>query len=150
VPNPEVGRRMIDEQLADFQRLAYMSGPPPSLEPCPAPDDVALTGRSTDRVVIHATMSCRGMVLLSDVFFPGWRAEVDGHVTPIYQVNEAMRGVIVPRGDHTITMRYRPVSALAGALLTLIGIAGATLWGRLSVFRRASRIRDREGAVARA
>jgi uncharacterized membrane protein YfhO len=67
------------------------------------------------------------MVVLSDVFFPGWRAGVDGHVTPIYEVNEAMRGVIVPKGEHTITMRYAPVSALAGGLLTLIGVGGAVV-----------------------
>jgi len=150
VPNSETGRRMIEEQLPDFRHLAYLLAATPSLESCPGPDDVMLTGRSSDRVVIHARMSCRGMIVLSDVFFPGWRAEVDGHSTPIYEVNEAMRGVIVPSGEHRITMRYRPASALAGALLTLIGIAGATLWGRFSVFRRDSRSRDREGAVARA
>lgn len=54
-----------------------------------------------------------------------WRAQVDGRAAPIYEVNEAMRAVIVPRGDHTITMRYRPASALAGGLLSLIGVAGA-------------------------
>jgi uncharacterized membrane protein YfhO len=47
-----------------------------------------------------------------------------------------MRGVVVPRGEHTITMRYRPASALAGALLSLIGIAGAVLCASLSAWRR--------------
>jgi len=143
VPSAEAGRRMIRDQLPDFQHLGYMLAAPPVLASCTVPDDVALTGRSTDNVVIHARMSCQGMVVLSDVFFPGWRAEVDGHVTPLYEVNEAMRGVIVPRGDHIITMRYRPTSALAGGLLTLIGIAGAVLWGRLSAFQRRSTGRTR-------
>jgi hypothetical protein len=142
-PTPEAGRRMIQEQLPDFQHLGYMFAAPPPVEPCSAPDEVALTGRSTDNVVIHARMSCTGMVVLSDVFFPGWHAEVDGHATPIYEVNEAMRGVIVPRGDHNITMRYRPASALAGGLLSLLGVTGAVLWGRLSAFRRLSAGRTR-------
>jgi hypothetical protein len=136
VPTPETGRRMIQEQLTDFHHLGYTLAATPKLEPCEGQDEVALTARSTDRVVIDAGMDCRGMVVLSDVFFPGWRAEIDGHATPIYEVNEAMRGVIVPRGDHIITMRYRPASALAGGLLTLIGVAGAVLWGKLSAFRR--------------
>jgi hypothetical protein len=137
------GRRMIQEQLPDFQHLAYMLAAPPPLESCTAQDNVALTGRSTDKVVLHARMSCQGMVILSDVFFPGWRAEVDGHVTPIYEVNKAMRGVIVTRGDHIITIRYQPASALAGGLLSLIGVAGAISWGRLSAFRRRSTGRTR-------
>jgi hypothetical protein len=146
VPTLEAGRRMIQEQLPEFRRLAYMLSPPPLLESCAIPDDVALTARSTDRVVIHARMSCPGMVVLSDVFFPGWHAEVGGHSTPIYEVNEAMRGVVVPRGEHTITMRYRPASALAGGLLSFIGIAGAVLWAKLSaygwVLSRRARIRQ--------
>ena len=142
-PTPEAGRRMIQEQLPDFRHLGYMLAAPPQLQSCFATDKVVLTGRSTDRVVIHASMSCRGMVLLSDVFFPGWHAEVDGHSTPVYEVNEAMRGVIVPRGDHRITMRYRPASALAGGLLTLTGFTGAVLWGKLSAFRRRSNRRTR-------
>ena len=142
-PTPEAGRRMIQEQLPDFRHLGYTLAAPPQLESCFATDKVVLTARSTDRVVIHANMSCGGMVVLSDVFFPGWQAEVDGHSTPIYEVNEAMRGVIVPRGDHRITMRYRPASALAGGLLTLMGLTGAVLWGKLSAYRRRSTRRTR-------
>jgi hypothetical protein len=142
-PTPEAGRRMIQEQLPDFRHLGYTLAAPPQLESCLATDKVLVTARSTDRVVIHANMNCQGMAVLSDVFFPGWQAEVDGHSTPIYEVNEAMRGVIVPGGDHRITMRYRPASALAGGLLTLMGLTGAVLWGKFSGFRRRSTRRTR-------
>ena len=125
VPTAEAGRRMIQEQLADFHHLGYTLAAPPALESCDAHDEVALTERATDRVRIHARLSCQGMVVLSDVFFPGWHADVDGNLAPIFEVNEAMRGVVVPRGNHIITMRYRPASALAGGLLSLIGVAGA-------------------------
>jgi hypothetical protein len=124
-PTPEAGRRMIQEQLPDFHHLGYMLAEPPALESCDAQDEVMLTDRSTDRVRIHARLSCRGMVVLSDVFFPGWHVDVDGNAAPIFEVNEAMRGVVVPQGDHVITMRYRPASALAGGLLSLIGLVGA-------------------------
>jgi hypothetical protein len=124
-PTADAGRRMIQEQLPDFHHLGYTLAAPPPLESCDAQDEVALTEHSTDRVRIQAKLSCRGMVVLSDVFFPGWHADIDGSAAPIFEVNEAMRGVVVPRGDHVIAMRYRPASALAGALLSLIGVAGA-------------------------
>ena len=41
---------------------------------------------------------------------------------PIYEVNGAMRGMVVPKGAHTVTMRYRPVSVYLGGALTLLGI----------------------------
>jgi hypothetical protein len=125
VPAPEAGRRMIQEQLPDFHHLGYTLAATPPLESCDAHDEVVLTEHSTDRVRIHARLSCQGMVVLSDVFFPGWHAEIDGNAASILEVNEAMRGVVVPGGDHIIAMWYRPASALAGGLLSLIGVAGA-------------------------
>ena len=68
------------------------------------------------------------LVILSDAFYPGWRARVDHRPAQIHEVNGALRGVAVPRGTHTVTMRYRPVSVYLGAALTLLGILGVLGW----------------------
>jgi Bacterial membrane protein YfhO len=145
-PNDEAGNRMIQEQLADFHRLGFKLGAAPALDSCSMPDEVSLTEHSTDQVRIRAKMACRGMVVLSDVYFPGWHAEIDGNPAPIYEVNVAMRGVVVPSGAHTLTMRYRPVSALAGGLLSLIGAAGALI---AAVSRKRTAVAEREEAFTR-
>jgi hypothetical protein len=126
-PNAQAGNRMIQDQLADFHRLAFTLNRPMPLESCAKADDVAMTARSTDFVRVQANMACQGMVVVSDTFYPGWRADIDGHSAPIYEVNAAMRGVVVPGGAHTLTFRYRPNSAILGGSLTLIGLAGAGL-----------------------
>jgi hypothetical protein len=123
--NPEVGKRMIMEQVSDFRHLAFLLDPAPHLATCDAPDDVAVREHVPNQVSIQTRMACKGMVVLSDTFFPGWRASVDGASAPIYEVNAAMRGVIVPAGAHTLTFQYRPASVVWGALLTLLGIGGA-------------------------
>lgn len=88
-----------------------------------------LIEHGADRILIRATMSCPGMVVVSDTYFPGWRARVDGKAAEIYEVNGAMRAVLVPGGLHTVTMRYRPASVIWGGALTLLGILGAlALW----------------------
>src|SRR5207244_1591723 len=104
-----------------FRHKAHMVGPVPALEACGAPDRVALMEHGADRLLIRAEMGCMGMVVLSDTFYPGWRARVDGKPAVIYEVNGAMRGVVAPGGTHTVTMRYRPVSVYLGAALTLAG-----------------------------
>jgi uncharacterized membrane protein YfhO len=78
-----------------------------------------------DRLAIRASLACAGMIVLSDTYYPGWRARVDHQPAQIYEVNGAMRGVVVPKGVHTLTMRYRPVSVYLGAALSLLGIAAA-------------------------
>jgi uncharacterized membrane protein YfhO len=65
------------------------------------------------------------MVVVSDAWFPGWRATIDGEPAGILPAYSALRGVIVEAGRHRIEMRYRPGSVVAGALLTVVGIVGA-------------------------
>jgi hypothetical protein len=97
--------------------------------PCAVPDRVELIEHDADRLAIRAEMGCDGTVVLSDTFYPGWRARVDHQAAGIFPVNGAMRGVAVGRGSHTVTMRYRPLSVYLGAGLTLLGVAIAlTLW----------------------
>jgi hypothetical protein len=129
VPNTAEGNILVSQDPGSFRRKAHMEGPPPHVEPCAAPDTVQLIEHAPDRLAIRAEMACAGMVVLSDAFYPGWRARVDHRPAEIHQVDGAMRGVAVPRGTHTVTMRYRPVSVYLGAALTLLGILGALGWG---------------------
>jgi hypothetical protein len=128
VPNITEGNILVGQDPESFRRKAHMMEQPPAVETCAAPDAVKLVEHAPDRLVISAEMACDGMVVLSDAFYPGWRARVDHRPAEIHQVNGAMRGVRVRRGTHTVTMRYRPVSVYSGAALTLLGILGALAW----------------------
>jgi uncharacterized membrane protein YfhO len=117
--NVQIGR----EPEAFRNRKATIFGTAPRVEACDsAADRVELAEHHSDRLLIRASMACDGMVVLSDAWFPGWRARLDQKLTPIYEVDGAMRGVLVPKGNHTITMRYRPKSVILGGALTLLGI----------------------------
>ena len=117
--------RIMMSQLSQMHNQAVMLAPPPPVQPCEGNDSVELLEHGADRVLIRANLSCNGMVVLSDTYFPGWRARVDGQAASIYEVNAAMRGVLVPAGAHSVTLRYRPPAVIWGALLTLAGILGA-------------------------
>jgi hypothetical protein len=103
-------------------RVATVIGDAPRLETCDGEDKVELVEHLPDRLAIRAHLACKGMVVLSDTFFPGWRARIDHEPAFLREVNGAMRGVVVLKGDHVVTMRYRPVSVYLGAALTLAGV----------------------------
>ena len=125
MPNNSEGNILVGQDPGSFRWKAHMVEQLPPVETCAARDNVQLIEHAPDRLAIRAEMACDGMVVLSDAFYPGWRARVDHRSVEIHQVNGAMRGVAVPRGSHTVTMRYRPVSVYLGAALTLFGILGA-------------------------
>ena len=90
------------------------------------------------RVVIQATASTRSLLVLTDDFYPGWNATVDGHPASVQRVDYLLRGVSIGPGRHTIVFSYQPASWAIGlviSLLSAVGVLGAVA-GAFLVSRR--------------
>ncbi len=74
------------------------------------------------RVELEVTLQSLGLVILADVFYPGWRLEIDGRPTEILRVNRMMRGAVVPAGAHRLVYTYRPDSLVVGVVLSAVGL----------------------------
>jgi Bacterial membrane protein YfhO len=84
-----------------------------------------------DRVELTARSPGRGLVVLSDVHDPGWKATLDGREVPVERVDYLLRGVAVGPGEHRIVMTYEPWSWRAGwivSLLAALGLLAAAMW----------------------
>jgi hypothetical protein len=112
-----------DTNLSSFATRALMTSDPPAVENCAQNEPIEYRRPAGDTVEVKANLACKGMIVVSDTYFPGWKAEIDGQSTDIHEVNGAMRGVVAPAGEHTVTMRYRPVSVYLGVFCALLGIA---------------------------
>jgi hypothetical protein len=64
-----------------------------------------------------------GLLVISDAFYPGWTATVNGKETPIYKVNGAFRGVRISEGTHLVKMDYSPRSLPIGVAVSLTTLA---------------------------
>ncbi|MGA2113269.1 MAG: YfhO family protein [Bryobacteraceae bacterium] len=120
----------------DARRSVLLLDPPPALESCVDSDPARVDWRTSNTVGLSAHPTCRGMLILSDTWYPGWEATVDGRKVPIYQAYSALRGVVLEAGFHRIEFRYRPASALIGGLMSMIGIlsaCGVAVWERRRV-----------------
>jgi len=88
---------------------------------------IALLRYDPHTVEIGLTTPKPGYLVLSDTFYPGWRASVDGQPASLYRANYAFRAVPVPAGVHTVRMVFRPISWFVGLSLsglTLLGLIG--------------------------
>jgi hypothetical protein len=103
-----------------------------------APAQVQIERISPNELLLQTQAGADRFLVLSEMWFPGWHAEIDGRSVPIYRANYLFRGLVVPAGDHTIRLYYRPASVLAGAAitaLTLIGCGLALALSRLTLSR---------------
>jgi hypothetical protein len=122
ISHPNQGLELIGNRLEDLRNKAFLSGEPPRLDSCAAADQVTFVRYRASEAILRAQMSCRGMLVLSDTFYPGWRASIDGRAAPIHEVNSGMRGVVVPAGSHEVRFYFRPLSVYLGAALSVLGV----------------------------
>jgi len=94
------------------------------------PDDptaaTAIEVDEPERVVLRTRGAAGAIVVLTDAFYPGWEAALDGAPVAVLRANTAVRAVVVPAGEHVVEMRYRPRSLRVGAALASVGAAGLT------------------------
>jgi len=71
-----------------------------------------------ERIVAELTANYAGLLVLTDLFYPGWIAEEGGRRLPILRADGWFRAVALGPGPHRVTFRYRPVAFYAGAAVS--------------------------------
>ena len=98
------------------------------------------------QVKIQTQAAAPTFLVLSDIYYPGWKATIDGQPTRIYQTNYVQRGVQVPAGEHVVEYRFEPMSFKIGAAITLTSGIGVAYW--LFSASRIYLIRNRKNGVS--
>ena len=109
-------------------------------ESCTDQGNVKFDLYKNQRVSLAAELSCAGVLVLSDNWFPGWEATLDGRPAPILQADGALRAIAVPAGRHRVEMRYSPASIRWGGAVsfgTFLGVGAMLLRRRRYVTRDA-------------
>jgi uncharacterized membrane protein YfhO len=74
---------------------------------------------SPNQVKIEVALDQDGYLVLSDTYYPGWRAYVDGEEKEILRANYAFRAVPLESGRHTVLFKYDPLSFKVGLAISL-------------------------------
>ncbi|MBI5955641.1 MAG: YfhO family protein [Chloroflexi bacterium] len=82
-----------------------------------------VTAYSPERIEVVATLDGNGVLVLSEVYYPGWRVFVDGREDRLLLADFALRAVALPAGEHRVVLVYDPWTFKAGALLSLASLA---------------------------
>ena len=75
-----------------------------------------------ERVVAELTSSTAGLLVLTDLWYPGWSVEADGKPAELRRADGFFRAVPLSEGTHRVVFRYRPLSVLVGAALSAAAI----------------------------
>jgi hypothetical protein len=108
-----------------------------------APEAPSVPARVTlhmaNRIATEVTLAAPGVLVLSEIGYPGWRAYDNGASVPIEQVDYLLRGVRLTAGSHTVLWAYEPSSLTWGRRITQVGVllvmAALAFWAYLRAMR---------------
>jgi hypothetical protein len=127
----------INENSFNLLRQAVVSGEPAAPPDLIAPLEADEVGREDQveisayrpgsiEINVHATQA--GLLVVSESFYPGWVASVNGKPTDLHRANGVLMGVAVAKGPSIVTLRYSPRSFRLGAWITGLTLLAAVVW----------------------
>jgi hypothetical protein len=127
-------------QRPDPTDFALVAGDTTTL-PTAGQGSARVTHFAPNEVVLDVDAEQGGLLVLSEIYHPNWRATVDGASTPVLRTDIAMRGVEVPAGSHEVRFTYAAGAVrgglIVGLLALIVAVVGIVADVRLSGLRKA-------------
>lgn len=135
--------RLIDRDFDPDREILLLDAP--SLHPTveeggggardAAGGHAAIVREDVREIEVDATAPHDGFLLVADMYYPGWHAQVDGVEVPIYRANISVRGIALPKGRHRVRMTYQPIAFLRGLAITLLALGALLIWLAVAAYR---------------
>ena len=74
---------------------------------------------SGNKLTLNFHMPESGMLVLSEIYYPGWKAFLDGKEKEIYKANYLFRAVYAPEGNHHLELVFEPAHFTIGMVFTI-------------------------------
>ncbi len=96
-----------------------------------------ITFYSANQIEIETKIDQPGWLVVSELWYPGWQAQVNGASQPVEKVNGLLRGVYLARpGQYHVSLVYRPWSVTVGGWISGITTLGLLVLGSVMLFKR--------------
>ena len=118
-----------DSYIAEVPELAGCAADGSTYEQALA--NVEVVTDEAEEVIVSVSTSSAGFLVLSDLFYPGWRAFIADREIEIYRANYLFRAVEVEVGRSEVRFVYEPESYRVGWLvsgLTFVFLTAGFIW----------------------
>ena len=109
-PDFDPGRTVLLEEEPQIQAVGSSSA---------GNTDVMIVNYQPQQVDLHVNIASPGILVLTDTYYPGWVARVDGIPTRVLRANFGMRAVSLTAGEHSVGFSFEPLTFQLGLLLSI-------------------------------
>ena len=111
-------------RIAVLDTSASVQAPPVTALPSPLPITTSTSGYAPGhaRIALSAPAPAGSALVVSENFYPGWRATVDGRDVSLYRADYNLIGVPLPAGSRTVELTFRDPALAVGRSITLVAV----------------------------
>ena len=81
--------------------------------------NVTITKLENGKFEMNIESESGGFLVVSENYYPGWKAEIDGVATKVFRTNYSLLGIFVPQGSHIVRLNFFPDSLLISILVSI-------------------------------
>ncbi len=122
--------------LEPYTTIILEEEPEPRPQPAAGSEQVTVSSFGQQRLVTDVHLDSPGVVVWSEIWYPGWVARVDGEQVTTLRAYGMLRAVSLPAGSWQVEWRYEPLTVRLGAALSLLGLL---VTGGLALLQRRRR-----------
>ena len=136
-PNHDAALVAIKADGFDPGRTVVLEGATVPVSGTPAdPVPATFVNDGPNSVIVRVTSGAPGYLVLTDPYYAGWQATVDGQPATVLRADWTFRAVAVTAGSHEVAFKFRPTSLIVGGLvsglawLAALGLIAWTTFGK--------------------
>jgi hypothetical protein len=84
--------------------------------------EVTILTNDGGRITYKVDTPNPAFLIISEPYYPGWLATIDGQPAPLLRADFALRAVPVAAGQHTVDLTFRPLSFFIGAIISVVTV----------------------------
>jgi hypothetical protein len=126
---------LIHDPDFDPATVVVLEGAGGEVLPTDEVEMVRIISYQPNEILLDVTVAASGYLVLSEVYYPGWRAYVDGREEVIWRANYTFRAIHLEPGSHRVRLLFVPRAWKVGLGISLMTWLGLTVWGLLSIRR---------------
>ncbi|MDP4200834.1 MAG: YfhO family protein [Bacteroidota bacterium] len=120
LPDSQALTRLKQDSNFDYRNTILLEEQPTSaIGPADAAGVATVSKYGDNEITVSVTTGANAMLFLSEIYYPAWNAYLDGKPVKLYRAFTSLRAVEVPKGVHTVTLRYESQAFARGSWITI-------------------------------
>jgi hypothetical protein len=134
IAEPDAQLARIKQAAFDPQRSVVVDQTPPDTAAA-ADGPLRLRAEAVERGIngykVQLESNQAAVLVISQMYYPGWRATIDGSDVRVFPVDIALTGIVIPSGTHELRLSFQPASFRIGALISFVALLTTFLVARV-------------------